>query len=137
MTRYLLDKSALARAAQEPVRQRLARVLGNDDVRTCPIVDLEILYSARTAAEYEQWRADRRVGYPSVPLSAAVGDRALEVQRALARNGQHRGVSIPDLLIAACAEVDGAVVLHYDADYERISAVTGQAAEWVVPRGTL
>jgi hypothetical protein len=28
------------------------------------------------------------------------------------------------------------VVLHYDADYDRIAEVTGQPAEWVVPPGT-
>ena len=28
------------------------------------------------------------------------------------------------------------VLLHYDADFDRIAAVTGQAMEWVVPRGT-
>lgn len=136
MTRYLSDKSALARASRPSVHRRLEEVLG-EDVLTCPIVDLEILYSVGTAAEYELWRADRRVGYPNVPLTPSVGERALEVQRALARQGQHRGVSIPDLLIAACAEAHGATVLHYDADYERIAAVTGQPVEWVVPRGSV
>lgn len=137
MTRYLIDKSALARATQPAVRDRLAEVLGGDAVATCPIVDLEVLYSARTPAEYELWRADRRVGYRSVPLTAEVGERALEAQRLLARDGQHRGVSIPDLLIAGCAEVHGYSVLHYDADYERVAAATGQHVEWVVPRGSV
>jgi predicted nucleic acid-binding protein len=54
----------------------------------------------------------------------------------LAREGQHRSVSIPDLLIAATAERSSLTVLHYHGDYERIAACTGQAAEWVVPRGT-
>lgn len=94
-------------------------------------------YSARTAAEYELWRADRRAGYPSAPLTADVGERALAVQRMLARGGQHRGVSIPDVLIAACAQVHGCTVLHYDADYDRVAAATGQPVEWVVPRGSV
>lgn len=46
-------------------------------------------------------------------------------------------MSIPDLLIAACAEIDGAVVLHYNVDYERIASVTDQPVEWVVPRGSV
>jgi hypothetical protein len=29
------------------------------------------------------------------------------------------------------------VVLHYDADFDRISAVTGQRCEWVVPAGSI
>jgi hypothetical protein len=28
-------------------------------------------------------------------------------------------------------------VLHYDDDYDRIAAVTGQPAQWVVPRGSV
>jgi hypothetical protein len=27
--------------------------------------------------------------------------------------------------------------MHYDADFDRIAAVTGQACEWVVPAGTV
>jgi predicted nucleic acid-binding protein len=58
--------------------------------------------------------------------------RAVEVQGMLAREGRHRSVSIPGLLIAAAAERFSLTVLHYDGDYERIA---GQAVEWVVPRG--
>ena len=61
-------------------------------------------------------------------------ERAIEVQSVLARTGQHRGVTIPDLLVAAAAEAAGLQVLHYDADFDRIAAVTGQLTEWVVPR---
>lgn len=137
MTRYLIDKSALSRAGLPEVRARLAEVLADDGVATCPIVDLEMLYSARTAAEYETWRADRRVGYRNLPLTPEVGERALAAQRHLAQKGQHRGVSIPDLLVAGCAEVHGYTVLHYDADYDRVAAATGQPVDWVVPRGTV
>ncbi len=57
-----------------------------------------------------------------------------EIMAALARRGQHR-TPIPDLMLAAIAHVASAVVLHYEADYERIAAVTGQRHEWIVPRG--
>ncbi len=33
--------------------------------------------------------------------------------------------------------LNGATILHYDADYDRIAAVTGQPTEWVAPRGSL
>jgi len=55
----------------------------------------------------------------------------------LAQGSQHRGVSLPDLLIAACAECQSLTVLHYDADYERIAKLTGQPTRWVVPRGSV
>jgi len=38
---------------------------------------------------------------------------------------------------AAAAETRDLVVLHYDADFDRIAAVTGQACEWVVPAGSV
>ena len=56
---------------------------------------------------------------------------------ALAQRGQHRAVGLPDLLIAAVAERAGLTVLHYDADYDLVAAVTGQPARWVVPRGAV
>jgi predicted nucleic acid-binding protein len=60
----------------------------------------------------------------------------IELQHALARRGQHR-VPIPDLIISAAALLANLVVLHYDADFERIAAVGGAAHEWVVPQGSL
>jgi len=72
-----------------------------------------------------------------VPTTDDVCRRALDVQRELAARSEHRGVKIPDLLIAAAAEVAGLTVLHYDADYDRITAVTGQHTEWVVERGSV
>lgn len=137
MTSYLIDKSALARAARPAVHTRLEQVLSADQVATCPIIDLEILYSARTSAEYELWYSDRRVGYHSLPLTPAIGDRAVAVQRLLATSGRHCGVSLPDLLIAACAEANGYTVLHYDADYDLVAEVTQQSMEWIVPRGSV
>jgi predicted nucleic acid-binding protein len=62
--------------------------------------------------------------------------RARQVQRMLAAKHQ-RGRKVPDLLIAAAAEASGLVVLHYDADFDRIAAVTGQRCEWVVPAGSV
>ena len=61
--------------------------------------------------------------------------RAVELQHASAGRGQHR-LPIPDLVISAAAQVAGLVVLHYDADFERIAAAGGAPHEWVVPQGT-
>jgi predicted nucleic acid-binding protein len=64
-------------------------------------------------------------------------DRALEVHREFARTSQHRNFRLPDLVIAATAELSGATVLHYDEDYDRIAKVTGQPVEWVASKGSL
>ncbi|WP_436801387.1 hypothetical protein [Streptomyces griseorubiginosus] len=52
------------------------------------------------------------------------------------RGGQREALSVSDLIIAATAERHGAVVLHYDGDYDMIASVTGQATAWVTPAGT-
>jgi predicted nucleic acid-binding protein len=137
MAIYLADKSALARIDTSPeVGAVLDRLLIEGAVATCGVIDLEVLYSAESPRAYADFAAALRK-LPRVAMSEALLDRALEVQGRLAKRSQHRGVSLPDLLIAACAESAGLTVLHYDADYERIAEVTGQPVEWVVPRGSV
>ena len=62
-------------------------------------------------------------------LTPAIEDRALEVQVALAGKGRHRAPSIPDLIIAATAEMAGLTFLHVDKDFDLIADLTGQAVE--------
>ncbi len=132
---YLVDKSALARMAHTSVSQRLGPLLLHGRVATCPIIDLELLYSARSHTDYEAILTERNA-MPSFPLNEEVTERAIDVQHQLARLGHHR-LAILDLLIAATAEVNDLAVVHYDADFDRIASVTGQPAEWVAPRGSL
>jgi predicted nucleic acid-binding protein len=134
---YLIDNSALTRRRTRPeVRAVLEPLLLNRQLATCAIVDLEILYSAENPADYKA-TAEALRGLPQAPVDEGCVQRALDVQAMLAGRSQHRGVSLPDLLIAACAERAGLTVLHYDSDYELIAAVTGQPAQWVVPRGSV
>ena len=62
-------------------------------------------------------------------LTPTIEDRAVEIQTLLAQRGQHRAAAIPDLLIAASAELAQLTVLHVDEDYELIAAITSQAVE--------
>lgn len=130
---WLVDKSALVRFVVPEVGRRLADLRERALLARCSMVDLEVLYSAR-AREWPAFEEERRRTYELVPLDQATFDRAIEVQGLLAQRGQHR-LPVPDLVIAAAAELAGIGVLHYDADYDRIAEVTGQRCEWVVPRG--
>ena len=105
------------------------------DVGRTSLVDLEVGYSARNGNEWDELTGVLSA-FPLVETTQLHFDRALQVQSMLASRSQ-RGRKIPDLLIAAAAEEAGATVLHYDADYDAISAVTGQACMWVVPAGTV
>ena len=62
-------------------------------------------------------------------LTPAIEDRAVDVLTLLADRGQHRAPSIPDLIIAATAELTGLTILHLDKDFEVIAQVTGQSVE--------
>lgn len=137
MATFLADKSALTRRDTRPeVRKVLEPLLLSGDVATCGIVDLELLYSSTSPIVYTALAAALR-GMPRVTVEEADVERALEVQAMLARRSQHRAVSLPDLLVAACAEKAELTVLHYDADYERIAKLTGQQVRWIVPRGSV
>jgi predicted nucleic acid-binding protein len=135
-SRFLVDKSALARMSAETVRRRLAPIIEAGAAATCAIIDLEVLYSARNAGEHAKIRHRRRLAYDRIPLLDNDFERAVDVQAELAKLGRHR-LPIPDLIIAAVAERVGLTVLHYDADFETIARVTGQRVEWVVPRGSV
>lgn len=133
---FLADTSAIARVARPLVRTELDRLGRQGLLATTATIDLEVGYSARDPAGYRRTAQRRCEGFVDLPLNAAIGDRARAVQAALARRSQHRAAGIVDLLTAAVAEHYAAVVLHYDADFDHIAAVTGQQARWVVPRGT-
>ncbi len=134
--RYLVDKSALSRMSRPSVQLRLAPIIEEGLAASCAIVELEVLYSARSHADLSRTRRRRGLAYEQVPVTEDALQRALQVQSELARTGHHR-VPIPDLIIAAVAEIKGLTVLHYDADYDRIATVTGQDTDWIVPRGSV
>lgn len=56
-------------------------------------------------------------------------DLAREIQLLLAERGQHRALSVADILIAATAALAGLTVLHLDTDFDLIADLTGQPVE--------
>ena len=130
VTDWLIDKSALVRLGDSPDVEQWANRIERGLVRISTVTRLEVGYSARSSAQ-------ARAAFSTPPISAmpveyltpAIEDRALEVQLLLAGKGQHRAPSIPDLIIAATAELAGLTVLHLDKDFELISKFTGQANE--------
>ena len=99
-------------------------------VRISSITMLELAYSFQNAS-----RADEELSKPPLALmpleylGARAERRAIDLQRALLDASEHRGVSIPDLLIAASAEISRHTVLHVDRDFELIARYSGQRTE--------
>ena len=134
-TRYLADTSVFGRLSKPSVAAAFAPLAAAGLVGLCAPVAFELGYAARGLHDYRAL-ADRLSSFPLVPTTDADQWRAVEVQAALAARGEHRALSLVDGLVAAAAEARDLVVLHYDADFELVAEITGQAQEWVVPRGT-
>ncbi len=130
MTSWLIDKSALVRLAASPDAADWAARIERGLVRIATVTRLEVGYSARSGP-------DLRAGLQRPPLSSmpaeyltpAIEDRSVEVLALLADKGLHRAPSIPDLIIAAAAELAGLTVLHLDKDFDVIAEITGQPVE--------
>jgi len=132
---HVVDTSVLTRLRHEVVRGVVEPRLAASQVARAGISDLEVGFSARNLAEWNGLAA-ALAAFPLIETDAAHVRRARQVQRLLAARGL-RGRRVPDLVIAAAAEQSGLIVLHYDADFDLISRVTGQPSEWVVPAGTV
>ena len=134
---YLIDTSAHLRSDNPGVRRVIAGLIADRVAATCVTVDLEAGYSGRDLGDVSAIAERRRRLYVTLPISEAIAERAREVQVRMAARGHHRAAGVVDLLTAAVAEHHGAVVLHYDADFEHIAASTGQPHAWVVQRGSI
>ena len=129
---WIVDKSALVRIGASPDAGEWAARMQRGLVRITTVTRLEIGFSARSGTELRA--AVRRAPLSAMPveyLTPAMEDRAAEVQGLLADQGYHRAPSVPDLLIAAVAELTRAVVLHVDKDFDLIASITGQPVERV------
>jgi predicted nucleic acid-binding protein len=127
---WLIDKSALVRLAASPDAAGWAARVERGLVRIATVTRLEVGYSARSGPELRAGlRQPPMSSMPVEYLTPAIEDRAVEILALLADRGQHRAPSIPDLIIAATAELAGLTVLHLDKDFEVIAAVTGQPME--------
>ncbi len=99
-------------------------------MRVTTATRLEIGFSARSGSALRgEVVRPPLVQLPVQHLTPAAENRAIDVQMLLADRGGHRAPSVPDLLIAAVAELAGLTVLHLDEDVELIAEVTGQPVE--------
>jgi predicted nucleic acid-binding protein len=138
---FMIDHSAWSRIVDPNLDEDrvtwLAEVFEYGEIATCLPFLLEAGYSARSGSDYQEVSANL-TELPRIPISEDVERLALEAQQDLARIGHHRMAPI-DLIIAACAHVARAGVLHYDRDFDRIAEHTRLRfhSEWLAPVGTL
>jgi predicted nucleic acid-binding protein len=132
---HLIDTSAFARLSKPLVVAVVAPLAAAGRIAVCAPVMFELGFSAQNAVDHQALMS-RLDAFECLPVTDGDQRRALELQAMLAERGQHRALSLVDALVAAVAEVRGLRILHYDADFELVAALTGQAQQWVVERGT-
>ena len=113
MSLLLIDKSAYVRGHIDKS--------DTDELCLCAVTRLELLYSARSHRDYERLEDDLEL-FRDLRMDAETFAIAITAQRELAATGHHR-VAIPDLLLAACAQQHGAVVIHVDRHFEALAVV--------------
>jgi predicted nucleic acid-binding protein len=130
VTGWLIDKSALVRLPRSPDAAEWVSRIDRGLVRISTVTRLEVGFSARSVEDLRKGRTGPPLSrMPTEYLTPAIEDRAGEVQLLLAERGHHRAVSIPDLLVAAIAELADLTVLHVDKDFDLVADVTGQPVE--------
>ena len=130
VTTWLIDKSAYTRLPGSPDAQVWVDRIERGTVRISTVTRLEIGYSFLNAVQARRESVSPPLALmPLEYLTPAVEDRAVEVQLLLADRGQHRAPSIPDLLVAATAEVAELTILALDTDFELIAQITGHPVE--------
>jgi len=127
---WLIDKSALIKLTTSPDFSEWIIRVNRGLVRVAFPTLLEVGFSARNAEDWHHGTEGPPVAaMPRENVAPAMERRALQVQGMLAAHGHHRAPSIPDLQVAAIAEIAGLIVLHVDKDFELIAEVTGQPIE--------
>lgn len=134
MVDYLVDNSAWARYVQKipHVVERLERIAASpsDAFVTCPPQVLEFCHSA-PPDKYAEYEETIRLGFPleEHPDEPDV----LAIQRALWAGGLPRAAGPVDILIAAYAILNDAVVLACDHDFEHIARVVPELQQEYLP----
>lgn len=130
MTGWLIDTSALVRLDESVDPGEWANRINRGLVSITTVTRLEVGVAARSAGELRRtWQQPALVAMPVTYLTPTIEDRAVEVQGLLADRGLHRAPSIPDLVVAAAAELADLTVLHVDKDFDLIAEITGQPVE--------
>ncbi|WP_280396676.1 PIN domain nuclease [Nocardia carnea] len=138
MISYLIDTSAAIRVLRDPaLRKTWHESLTAGVVALCDVVELELLFGAQSLAD--RLRKKELIGelFGRATTPDRLWVRTHQIQQLLTERGRHRCAGVADLAIAATAEANRLVVLHYDHDFEAVSEVTGQPTQWIAPPGTI
>lgn len=119
---WLVDKSAESRGSDPVVRRQLLELAGR--VYICSMGEMELLYSARSARDYDARRSLLHDNFLFAAAPPDIFERAQRLQHDLAHHhGLWHRIPIPDLFITETALYHDLGVLHVDGDFDRIAEV--------------
>jgi predicted nucleic acid-binding protein len=122
MTTYLVDTSVWISVLRprpiQPLRNRIDELFQGDAIATTGMIRLELLSGAKTAPEFGKLAFVTEMVH-QLPATDSTWTRAAELAFALRRRGLTLGSA--DILIAAVAIENDAVLLHADAHFEHIA----------------
>jgi len=129
---FLADTSAWRRSARDEIRSDWLAALRSNQIATCPIVMLELLFGARDRDQFDTLDEGLRA-LRDIPVTRSITQAAIAALRELAAkgSGRHR-VTPSDALIAACAQDAGVGVLHCDRHFDRLAEVMSFESRWLV-----
>jgi predicted nucleic acid-binding protein len=135
----VVDNSAFQRGGHTAILTEWLQAIDLGSLFRSPILEFEVLYSARNSREFAELREELEALRP-LALTTEVAEAALQAQAELAQHSPafHR-LPHQDYLVAAIAAANGLGVLHYDSDFDRIaehSTLTFESA-WIASPGSL
>jgi predicted nucleic acid-binding protein len=131
----IVDTSAWARQRHPNVDPHFRDTAQADLLVGCPVVALELLTTAKEAAEHGRL-AKSLSSLRQASITQGVCDAAISASGELA-SANHPRVPVGDYLIAAAAAERGFGVLHYDHHYDTLAGVLGFESVWIAAPGTI
>lgn len=119
--------------------QRFNQAVLDGELYVCQSFRLEARYSAQGGADFAQLDTTLD-GFEQADADERTFELALIAQQNLAgAQGVSHRVKPVDLVVAAIAHQHGLGVLHYDRDYETLSAKSSLSftSRWIAPKGSV
>ncbi len=127
---YLVDTSAWVLALRKTffpsLKDRIDFLLKENAIITSEIIKLELLGGTKTERDFRHLKS-RLDALDTVKLDTLLWERAYGLAFELRR----KGMTIPytDILVAACALKEGAVIVHFDVHFNLMAGHIGLAVE--------
>jgi len=132
---YLFDTSIWEYTDHPLIAPDWDAALERSRLAVSPIVALEIVYTARNQADFEELETQLDA-LRQAPLTPAIIREAKRALHDLSATANHR-IPFQDAVIAATAAQKNMTVLHYDGHYDLLSGVLGFESRWAAPPASL